>query len=424
MEKYPVNADGKDRIFAVIYFLVGYLFVYVFTEFWNFERNLALFTVFYAVIVLLYLWQKGVRPSTESYFWLAIMLSLGLPYGFWSVFPFLQVIGLIFVAAYWTLSVSGHLLIRGRTSQYVFFDWWNSIAVVPFCNFTCQFRVLFENNKQDGEEERKDNQFLSILLGAVIVIPVLLIILPLFSRADAGFESMIGGMLQYITDHLLMTIVRILVAIPVASYLYGLIFGSISERNTDRIRKENIEKTGKNVRKIPDIAVGTVLFVICLVYVIFMAIQGKYLFSAFLGEMPEGFTYAEYARRGFFELCQIGAWNLIFLVCAGIFSKTETGKNRMIQILAVCLSVLTLMLLMTAASKMLLYIWAYGLTVKRVLTMVFMIWMGIVFVCVMIHQKKEIALVRFCVMAGAVMFSLLCLFPVEEWIEVYNTWMF
>ena len=74
MEKYPVNADGKDRIFAAIYFLVGYLFVYVFTEFWNFERNLALFTVFYAVIVLLYLWQKGVRPSTESYFWLAIML--------------------------------------------------------------------------------------------------------------------------------------------------------------------------------------------------------------------------------------------------------------------------------------------------------------------------------------------------------------
>lgn len=64
------------------------------------------------------------------------------------------------------------------------------------------------------------------------------------------------------------------------------------------------------------------------------------------------------------------------------------------------------------------------MTVKRVLTMVFMIWMGIVFVCVMIHQKKEIALVRFCVMAGAVMFSLLCLFPVEEWIEVYNTWMF
>ena len=422
MEKYPVNADGKDRIFAALYFLVGYIFIYVFTEFWDFERNLALFTAFYAVIVLLYLWQKGVRPSTESYFWLAIMLSLGIPYAFWSVLPFLQVISLIFVAAYWTLSVSGHLLIRGKTSQYVFFDWWNSIAVVPFCNFTCQFQVLFENNKQDGEEERKDNQFLSILLGAVILIPVLLIILPLLSRADAGFERMIGGMLQYITDHLLMTIVRILVAIPVASYLYGLIFGSISGRNTDRIHKESIEKTGKNVRKIPDIAVGTVLFVICLVYIIFMAIQGKYLFSAFSGVMPEGFTYAEYARRGFFELCQIGAWNLILLGCAGIFSKTETGKNKILRIMAVCLSVLTLMLLLTAASKMLLYIWAYGLTVKRVLTMVFMIWMGIVFVCVMIQQKKEISLVRFCVMAGAVMFSLLCLLPVEKWIEVYNTW--
>lgn len=90
--------------------------------------------------------------------------------------------------------------------------------------------------------------------------------------------------------------------------------------------------------------------------------------------------------------------------------------------MAVCLSVLTLMLLLTAASKMVLYIWVYGLTVKRVLTMAFMIWMGFVFVCVIIRQKKEISLVRLCVMVGAVIFSLLCIFPVERWIEIYNTW--
>lgn len=421
VEKQPVNANGKDKIFAVIYFLVGYGLIYVFTEYWNFQRNLALFTVAYAVVVLWYLWQKGKHPSTESYFWLLIMLSLGIPYAFWSVLPFLQVIGLIFVAAYWTLSVSGHMLLQGKTSQFVFFDWWNSIAVVPFCNFTCQFRVLFGNNKQDVKED-KEHQVLAVLLGMVIAVPALLIILPLLSRADAGFERIVGELIDYIAEHLFLTIMRIILAVPVASYLFGLVFGSISGRNTDRIQREAIAETGKAVRKIPDIASGTALVIICLVYVVFMGIQGDYLFSAFLGVMPEGFTYAEYARRGFFELCQIGAWNLILLGCAGIFSKTETGKNKVFRIMAVCLSVLTLMLLLTAASKMVLYIWAYGLTVKRVLTMVFMIWMGFVFVCVMIRQKKEISLVCLCVMVGAVFFSLLCIFPVERWIEIYNTW--
>ena len=296
VEKQPVNANGKDKIFAVIYFLVGYGLIYVFTEYWNFQRNLALFTVTYAVVVLWYLWQKGKHPSTESYFWLLIMLSLGIPYAFWSVLPFLQVIGLIFVAAYWTLSVSGHMLLQGKTSQFVFFDWWNSIAVVPFCNFTCQFRVLFGNNKQD-EKEDKEHQVLAVLLGMVIAVPALLIILPLLSRADAGFERIVGELIDYIAEHLFLTIMRIILAVPVASYLFGLVFGSISGRNTDRIQREAIAETGKAVRKIPDIASGTALVIICLVYVVFMGIQGDYLFSAFLGVMTEGFTYAEYARR-------------------------------------------------------------------------------------------------------------------------------
>ena len=274
MEKRPVNANRKDTIFAVIYFLVGYCLIYVFTEFRNFERNLALFTVAYAVVVLLYLWQKGKHPSTESYFWLVIMLSLGIPYAFWSVLPFLQVISLIFVAAYWTLSVSGHMLVQGKTSQFVFFDWWNSIAVVPFGNFTCQFRVLFGNDKQNGKED-KEHQALAVLLGAVIAIPALLIILPLLSRADAGFEKIVGELIDYIAEHLFLTIMRIILAVPVASYLFGLVFGSINGRNTDRIQREAITEAGKNVRKIPDIASGTALVIICLVYVVFMGIQHR-----------------------------------------------------------------------------------------------------------------------------------------------------
>lgn len=423
-EKRPVTADNKDRIFSVLYFLVGYGLIFVFTSenFWLYGKYLRIFTILYAVTVLSYLFSKGVKPPAESYFWLAVMLGIGVPFSFWTVLGLLQILVLIFTAAYWTLSASGRLLLEKETSQWLFFDWWNSIAVVPFCNFGCQFQILLEKSSVQRDEKKKENPVISILIGLAIAIPALLIILPLLSRADAGFENLVGDLLLYVSDHLFLTLIRIILAVPVASYLFGLAYGGISGRNTDRLNRDGIRQTGKRLRKVPDMAIVTAAAVICGVYLIFIAIQGDYLFSAFLGVMPEGFIYSEYARRGFFELCQIGAWNMIILWCAGLFSKTERENNPGLKIISVCLSILTLLIIATAMSKMGMYINVYGLTINRVLTMVFMIWMAIVFLLVILRQKVNIPFARICIMTGAVMFCLLCVLPLESWIQEYNTW--
>lgn len=220
----------------------------------------------------------------------------------------------------------------------------------------------------------------------------------------------------------MVTFTRIIFAIPVSLYLFGLVFGGIYGRNTDKIKVEDLVETEKSMRKVPDVAICTVLLILNLVYVLFIGLQGSYLFSAFAKKLPAVFTYAEYARRGFFELCQIGVWNLILLWCAGVFSQSESRKHRGLRFLMMMLSVLTLLLLATAISKMGMYISVYGLTVRRILPLTFMIWMAIVFVAVMVRQKKEYAMIRFCVMAGAVLFCLLCVFPVEHWVEMYNVW--
>ena len=81
---------------------------------------------------------------------------------------------------------------------------------------------------------------------------------------------------------------------------------------------------------------------------------------------------------------------------------------------------LTLLLLATAAAKMALYIAAYGLTVKRVLASVFLVWMACVFVCVILRQFRTVALVRVAVFLGAVLFALLCVLPVGDGISTYN----
>lgn len=308
----------------------------------------------------------------------------------------------------------------GKSSQLLFFDGLNALFVIPFGNFGCLFRILFHKRELTEDDAKKENKVLSVFIGLAIAIPVLLIILPLLSKADAGFEKAVGALVSFIKEHFLATILRIVFAVPVACYLYGLSYGSITGRETNSIKKDTLMKSANGLRVIPDITGGTVMVVMCMVYVIFIVLQGNYLFSAFAGTLPEEFTYAEYARRGFFELCKIATWNMVFIWLLNLLSKNDRKQNKILRILSICLSVLTLLIIATAMSKMGMYMVAYGLTIKRIITMVFMIWLVVVFVCMIILQKKEIPIARICIMTGAALFAVLCICPVESGIELFN----
>ena len=92
----------------------------------------------------------------------------------------------------------------------------------------------------------------------------------------------------------------------------------------------------------------------------------------------------------------------------------------MLRWLNVLLSVLTLLLILTAMSKMVLYIAAFGFTIKRVLTMVFMIWMSVVFTLVIVRQWRTFPMVRISVITGAVLYCMLCVLPVEYMMDSFN----
>ncbi len=423
--------DNADKILAAVYFLVGYGFISLFLS----DRHslpIEGFVIFYGAVVLLYLKLKKVTPPKESWFWLAVMLAIGVPFRFWSVLELFQFLLLMAAAAYWTLSATGRLVDHGKTSSWVIADCWNAFFWLPFSNFTCQLRVAFGKNeeepvgvgeaREDKEISQKRKEGRAILLGLLLALPILLLVLPLLSRADMMFENLLGDLVGYIQENLLFTFVRLLLAIPVSLYLYGLIFGGITGRNMQSVSMEQLEKNASQARILPTGASCTVLTVLCLVYMIFIGVQGNYLFSAFSGNLPEDFTYAEYARRGFFELCQIGAWNLVFLWAAGAVSKESRREHKGLRFLTIALSVLTLLLIVTAMSKMGMYIDVYGLTVNRILPMVFMVWLVLVFGAVILRQRKEFALARLCIFAGAVLVCLLCVFPIENWVESYNIW--
>lgn len=111
----------------------------------------------------------------------------------------------------------------------------------------------------------------------------------------------------------------------------------------------------------------TVLFVINLVYLLFSVIQFSYLYGGDRHALPAAFTYAEYARRGFFELVAVTIINLSILLSSMKFvNKDNQTQYTVVRSFLSLLVVFSLNMLFSAHFKMSLYEAAYGLTYLRI----------------------------------------------------------
>ncbi|MEA2973304.1 MAG: hypothetical protein QOG82_1762 [Actinomycetota bacterium] len=94
-----------------------------------------------------------------------------------------------------------------------------------------------------------------------------------------------------------------------------------------------------------------------------------------------GLTYAEYARTGFFQLLAVTAITLAVLL--GLRAATDLSDpsdRRRFMILAEAAVSLTLVIVVVAIARLGLYEDAFGLTMLRLYSKVFAVWIGVVFV--------------------------------------------
>ena len=209
------RVKGMDRIFCGLYLLLGYGFIWMFTDSTS-AWCLPVYTVFYAAVVLLYARTLEIRPVKESWFWFVILLVLGISQEIDNGMMVGRFLALLLVAAYWTFAVSGRLLDQGRTSGWILFDGWNALGMVPFTNMDDLIRVLFHQKSGDGEQDKTSlPEMKAVALGFGIAAVLLCILLPLLSGADAGFEMLTGDVADWITAHLLGFALRMCFAIPV-----------------------------------------------------------------------------------------------------------------------------------------------------------------------------------------------------------------
>jgi hypothetical protein len=122
-------------------------------------------------------------------------------------------------------------------------------------------------------------------------------------------------------------------------------------------------------------------------FALFVIIQFQYFFGGQANIHIDGFTYSEYARRGFGELIAVAFFSLLLILGFGAITKREVDSQRKtFSGLSIGIVALVLVMLVSAYRRLVLYETAYGFSELRTYTHVFMIWLGLLLIATVVLE--------------------------------------
>ena len=226
--------------------------------------------------------------------------------------------------------------------------------------------------------------------GIVIALPIIAIFASLLASADAIFSQRLTDLINFFNlENLPDLIFRFVYIVGIGYALAGVVLHAATESKDEKLSNEDkpfippflgyIEST---------IVLGSVL----VLFLTFVVIQFQYFFGGTTNIHIDGFTYAEYARRGFGELVTVAFFALLMLLTFSAITKRETETQRKIfSGLGVTLVALLLVMLLSAYQRLGLYEAAYGFSRLRTYTHVFLIWIGLLLIVTIVLEilRKE-----------------------------------
>ena len=195
----------------------------------------------------------------------------------------------------------------------------------------------------------------------------------LFASADVFFRDLLEDLLfislEDLFEHMMLWA---FVSWLAGSYLWGALLVE---------REEAPEVQPVKGLRFEFIETAVVFGLINGLFLLFVGVQFRYFFGGSdRVESSSTLTYAEYARRGFFELVAVAALVVPFLLIAHwLLPRAQSRLQRFYAAMAGLLIALVFMVMASALQRMRLYQEAFGLTELRLYTTAFMFWLCAVF---------------------------------------------
>jgi hypothetical protein len=379
--------------FWTIVILLGWAFDFLF---WKKPGgiNFAIYVTLCLLIGILLLHADGLRLSRRS----GLLL---LPIGFLAVMTAVRLEPMtVFLSVSMTLFLLGVFALTylgGRWLHYGLLDYifgyvrlFGSMIARPL-GFAAEVRHL--SSEQPPAGQKGSVHVLPVVRGVVIALPVIAIFASLLSSADPIFAKRLDDFIAIFRIENLPEYIFRLVYILIIAYALAGTYLHAAQSADEKITEDKQFISPFFGFTEAAIVLGGVV----ILFTVFVIIQFQYFFGGQANINIEGYTFSEYARKGFGELVTVAFFSLLLLLGLGAVTRRDTDRQRgVFSGLGVALVGLVIVMLVSAFQRLVLYEQAYGFSRLRAYTHVFMIWLALLLVAVVVleflHRERAIGL--------------------------------
>ncbi|MDX2163495.1 MAG: DUF4173 domain-containing protein [bacterium] len=233
-----------------------------------------------------------------------------------------------------------------------------------------------------GREGKLPRQVIAIGRGALIAVPILAVFGVLFIAADAVFQSYVERVANWFDQDTFWALGQHGIVIAVFGWAAcgAIAYGVLRRIGAPAAPAEAEHKPKRVPFTLGIIEAAVILGSVVALFGLFVVIQFAYFFGGTAALELSGLTYAEYARRGFFELVAVSLLTLALVLWLDWVTVRGTPQQKWVfRGAATALVGLTGVILLSAANRMYLYEEAWGFTHLRVYVHIFIYWIGVLF---------------------------------------------
>ena len=256
---------------------------------------------------------------------------------------------------------------------------------------------------EEPEQKSASRHVWPVVRGILIALPIIAVFAALLSSADMVFDQRVNALVELFSLEKLPEYILRGVYILILAYLLAGVLLHASQKSSDE-KLYGLEKP-----LVPQFLGFTeaaiVLGSVVALFAFFVVIQFQYFFGGQVNITVEGYTYAEYARRGFGELVVVAFFSLLLFQGLSTVVKRETPIQRKVfAALGVGLVALVFVMLLSAYYRLTLYEDAYGFSRLRTYTHVFIIWLALLLLTVVVldllQRQRTFALAAMLALIG------------------------
>ena len=341
------------------------------------------------LVGLFYLSRKEERPPIGKSLPLMALIMLFSTLGFLREEPFTRtlnhLLSLGFLALF-LLSFRG-----GRWSAYSLSDYIVGAFRLFVNSISLPFNLLTtkeEEPQESGEEKSKQpgwKKSLPYLRGILLALPIVAILASLLSAADPIFSEWLQDIIELLRLEKLPEYLVRLVLISIWTFLTaGLLMFALFKSEEEKLVGEDQPWPP---RFLGFTETTIILGAINLLFFSFVTIQFRYFFGGEKNISLDGYTYSEYARRGFGELLAVAFFTLFVIIVLSDITKRENKRDRVtFSLLTGAMTAFIGVILVSSLQRLALYEAVYGFTRLRAYSHLCVLWIGILFLAILVLE--------------------------------------